>query len=86
MGEDKNKRKKEAKDNCGLKAAGEENQRETSKESSNKTWSSNAQNIKETDPQENMEVTSSAGPIVNYQEGHNVPAKEHEINLSEKTR
>ena len=31
-----------------------------------------------------MEVTSTTGPIVNYPEGHNIPAKEHKINLSEK--
>ena len=32
-----------------------------------------------------MEVTSSTGPTVNYKEGHNIPVKDHKINLSEKT-
>ena len=32
-----------------------------------------------------MEVTSSTGPIVKYQEGHNIPVKYHKINLSQKT-
>ena len=75
---------KKAKGRCGFKRTEEENQTETSKESS-KSRSSNVQNIKETDPQDNnMEVTSTTGPIVNYPEGHNIPAKEHKINLSEK--
>ena len=76
---------KEARGSCGFKIAEEGNQRETSKESSNKSWSSKAQNIKGTISKDNMEVTSSTGPIVNYQEGPNIPAKEHKINLSEKT-
>ena len=41
--------------------------------------------MKETDPQDNMEGTRSTGPIVNYQEGQNIPAKEHKLNLSDKT-
>ena len=82
MGEEN---EKEAKRTCGFKTAEEENQTVTSKENSNKIWSSNAQNIKETGPKDNMKVTSSTGPLVNYQEGHNIPAKEHELNLSEKT-
>ena len=32
-----------------------------------------------------MEVTSSTGPIVKYQEGHNIPVKYHKIKLSQKT-
>ena len=37
---------KEAKRSCSFKRAEEENQAETSKESNNKSWSSNAQNIR----------------------------------------
>ena len=59
---------KEAKGSCGFKRAEEENQTKTS-ESSNKSWSSNPQNGKETNLQDNKEVTSSTGPIMNYQEG-----------------
>ena len=32
-----------------------------------------------------MEVTSSTGPIVKDQEGHNIPVKDHKINLIQKT-
>ena len=75
--------KKEAKGS--FKRAEKENKTETLG-SSNKRWSSNTQNIiKETDPQDNKELTSSTGPIINYQEGYNIPAKEHKINSSEKT-
>ena len=59
---------KEAKGSCGFKRAEEESQTKTS-ESSNKSWSSNPQNGKETNLQDNKEVTSSTGPIMNYQEG-----------------
>ena len=41
--------------------------------------------MKETDPQDNKEVTSSSGPIVNYQVRHNIPERENKSNLSEKT-
>ena len=41
--------------------------------------------MKETDPQDNKEVTSSSGPIVNYQVRRNIPERERKINLSEKT-
>ena len=76
---------KEAKGSSGFKRAEEENQTETLG-SSNKRWSSNTQNImKETDRQDNKELTSSTGLIMNYQEGYNIPAKEHKINSSEKT-
>ena len=74
---------KEAKGSCGIKRAQEANQTEKSG-SSSKSWSSNTQNIKGTDPQDNKEV-KSIGPIINYQEGYNVPAKKHKINSSEKT-
>lgn len=40
--------------------------------------------MKETDPQDNKEVTSSSGPIVNYQVRHNIPVRENKLNLSEK--
>ena len=30
-----------------------------------------------------MEVTSSTVPIINYQKGQNISAKEHKINLSD---
>ena len=53
--------------------------------SSKKSWSSNAQKMKETDPQDNKELTGSTGPIMNYEEGYNIPEKEHKINSSEKT-
>ena len=52
---------------------------------SNKSWSSNAQNMKETDLQDNMEVTRRTGLVANYQGGRNIPAKGLQINLSEKT-
>ena len=78
------KNKKEAKESFDFKKAEEQNQTETSNESNNKNWSSNALNIKGADPQDNIEVTSSTGPIVDYQEGHNIPAKVYKINLSEK--
>ena len=32
-----------------------------------------------------MEVTSSTGPIGKYQQGHNIPVKDHKINLIQKT-
>ena len=72
---------KEAQRSCGFNRAEEENKTEASKENSNKNWSSNTQ----TDPQDNKEITSSTGPIVNYQEGHNILAKKHKINLMVKT-
>ena len=75
---------KEAKGRCGFTRAEEENQTETSG-SSKKSWSSNAQKMKETDPQDNKELAGSTGPIMNYQEGYNIPEKEHKINSSEKT-
>ena len=75
---------KEAKERCGFTRAEEENQTETSG-SSKKSWSSNAQKMKETDPQDNKELAGSTGPIMNYQEGYNIPEKEHKINSSEKT-
>ena len=42
---------KETKRSCGFSRAEEENQTETSR-SSNKRWSTNSQNVKETDPQD----------------------------------
>ena len=74
---------KEAKGSCGFKRAEEENQTEASG-SSNKSWSSNPRNRK-TNPQDNKQVTSSTGPIMNYQEGYNISAEEHKINSLEKT-
>ena len=35
--------------------------------SSSKSWSSNPQNRKETNPQDNKKVKSSTGPVMNYQ-------------------
>ena len=55
------------------------------KKSSNKSWSNNTQNIKETDPQDNLEKTRRTGLIVNYKEEQNIPGKEHKLNLSGKT-
>ena len=75
---------KETKGSCGFKKAEEKNQTEASR-SSNKSGSSNHQNRKETNPQDNKEVTSSTGPIMNYQEGYNISAEEHKINSLEKT-
>ena len=74
---------KEAKGSCGFKRAEEENQTEASG-SSNKSWSSNPRNRK-TNPQDNKQVTSSTGPIMNFQEGYNKSAEEHKINSLEKT-
>ena len=75
---------KETKGSCGFKKAEEKNQTEASR-SSNKSGSSNHQNRKETNPQDSKEVTSSTGPIMNYQEGYNISAEEHKINSLEKT-
>ena len=61
---------KETKISCGFSRAEEENQTETSG-SSNKRWSTNSQNVKETDPQDYKELASSTGPIKNYHEGSN---------------
>ena len=47
--------------------AQEENQTEISRGSKNESWSSNSQNIKETDPQGDMEVKSSTKLIAYYQ-------------------
>ena len=41
--------------------------------------------MKETDPKDNKELTSSTAPIMSYQEGYKIPTKEHRINSSEKT-
>ena len=70
----------EAKGNC-FKRAEEENQTETSEESWNKSWSSNAQKIKERDSQDNMEVTSNTEPIANCQ---SKLSKDHKINVTQK--
>ena len=75
---------KEAKGSWGFKRPEAENQTEASG-SSNKSWSSNSHIRKETNPQDNKEVTSSTGPIINYQEGYNISAEEHKINSFEKT-
>ena len=32
-----------------------------------------------------MEVVSSTGPIVIYQEGHKIPANDYKINVTQKT-
>ena len=54
-------------------------------QSRTQSWSSNAQNIKETDLKDNLEVTSSAGPLVNYEEGYNIPGKDQKKDLTQKT-
>ena len=80
----KEENEKEAKGSCGFKRPKEEDQTEASG-SSNKNWSSNPHSRKETNPQDNKEVTSSSGPIINRQEGYNISAEEHKINSLEKT-
>lgn len=57
-----------------------ENQSGTSKGNSKKSWSGNAQNTKETDPLDNMEITSYTKQIINYQEGYSITVKDHKIN------
>lgn len=57
-----------------------ENQSRTSKGNSKKSWSGNAQNTKEIDPLDNMGIISYTEPIINYQEGYNIPVKDHKIN------
>ena len=32
-----------------------------------------------------MEVISSTWPIVKYQEGHDIPVKDHKINITQET-
>ena len=62
-------KEKGVKENGDFMRAEEENQTEISEENRNKSWSSSAQKIKETDSPDNMGVTSRTEPIVNHQLG-----------------
>ena len=60
-------KEKRVKKNEGFMRAEEENPTEISEENRNKNWSSNTQKTEETHSLDNMGVTSTTEPILNYQ-------------------